>query len=123
MVKQNPKKMMKHADGKYHINGKTYDTLIAPSTNRNGDPANARLAVMRDNAYKTKSGLTKADLMYSKSSGKIVSKAKSVFEKKYNRLNKSGYALGKSGKFGTRKIKGGKRRKTMKSRKNKSSKK
>jgi hypothetical protein len=110
MTKQNPKKIMKGPDGMYHVNGHKFENLIAPSSDEKGNPMNARLAVMRGHAYKTKSGLTKDDLMYSKSSGKIVSKAKSEFEKKYNRLNKSGYALAKKGKFGTKKIKGGRRK-------------
>jgi hypothetical protein len=119
MVKVNPKKIMKETDGMYHINGKKFETLIAPSSDKNGNPVNARLAVMRDNAYKTKSGLTKNDLMYSKSSGKIVSKAKSEFEKKFNRLNKSGYALAKKGKFGTKKLAGGRRKNKTSKRKSK----
>ena len=78
---------MKHTDGRYHINGKTYKELIGK-----------RAKVMHGTAYKTDGGLTKSHLKYNKS-GKIVSLKKSKSAKKENRLKKHGWGF-KKGSFG-----------------------
>ena len=77
----------KTADGKYHIKGKTFETLVG-----------TRAQVWHGTAYKTTGGLKKPDLMQNKS-GRIVSEKKHYTAKKENRLIKHGYGT-KKGKFG-----------------------
>lgn len=95
----------KGPDGKYHVKGKVYDLLVG-----------SRAQVWHGTAYKTAGGLKRNELLMNKW-GRIVSKAKSVFETKRKRLQKHGYTA-KKGKFGAVKITPkGKGRKTMKKRK------
>ena len=102
------KKVMKSADGKYHVHGHKYDNLIG-----------SRAQVWHGTAYKTSGGLTKKDLFYNKH-GRIVSKAKHHTAKKERRLHKHGYTARK-GKFGAVKLAANGRRKgkTMKKRRTK----
>ena len=81
----------KTADGRYHIKGKTYETLVG-----------TRAQVWHGTAYKTSGGLLKPDLMQNKA-GRIVSEKKHNTAKKDNRLVKHGYGT-KKGKFGFVKI-------------------
>lgn len=96
----------KHADGKYHIKGEIYDELIA-----------SRPKVMHKKAYKTPGGLTRDDLMYN-AENRIVSVKKHNFEKKEKRLLKHGYTA-KKGKFGAVKVRGHKKTKKKRGRKQK----
>lgn len=96
---------MKGADGKYTINGRKFPHLEG-----------SRAQVWHENAYKTSGGLTRFDLIKNKH-GRIVSRKKSITEKKMKRLQKHGYTA-KKGKFGAVKI-GKPRSKTMKKRKSK----
>lgn len=88
------KKMMRAADGKYHINGKVYDLLVG-----------SRAQVHHGTAYKTtpgSKGLTANDLIMNKN-GHLVSKKKSATAKKEKRLEKAGYFTRK-GVFGAVKM-------------------
>ena len=79
----------KHADGKYHIHGKKYETLRG-----------SRAQVWHGTAYKTDGtpGLKKDDLLMNKW-GRIVSKKKHNTAKREKRLEKHGF-FAKKGKFG-----------------------
>ena len=85
----------KEADGKYHINGSTYDHLVG-----------SRAQVYHGTAYKTSSSavkpkgdaLTKKDLVMNKN-GRIVSALKQRTAKADKRLEKHGY-FAEKGKFG-----------------------
>ena len=89
------KKHMRKSDGKYHINGKTYEMLVG-----------SRAQVHHGTAYKTSSSavkprgdaLTKKDIKMNKN-GRLVSAVKSLRAKKEKRLEKYGYFTQK-GKFG-----------------------
>jgi hypothetical protein len=81
----------KSANGKYVVQGKSFDTLIG-----------TRAQVWHGTAYKTSGGLTKGDLFQNKA-GRIVSKSKHTSAKKEMRLVKAGYGT-KKGKFGYVKI-------------------
>lgn len=78
---------MKAADGKYHIQGKTYEILEG-----------SRAQVWHGTAYKTPGNLCKCELMMNKN-GRIVSMRKHKTAKKENRLVKAGF-LTKKGQFG-----------------------
>lgn len=80
-------KHTKGSDGKYHINGKLYDSLIG-----------SRAQVMHGTVYKTTGGLKKGALKYNKH-GKIVSTKKSS-SNPLKRLTQAGYRTVK-GKFGS----------------------
>ena len=80
------KKTVRHSDGKYHINGKTFEVLEG-----------TRAQVWHTTAYKTSGGLTRKDLLQNKH-GRIVSAKKHHTEKKNKRLEKAGYKP-KKGKF------------------------
>ncbi len=77
----------KGTDGKYHIHGSKFDTIIG-----------SRAQVMHGTAYKTSGGLKKGDLLQNKS-GRIVSRSKHNTAKREKRLLKHGYGT-KKGKFG-----------------------
>ena len=64
----------KNKDGVYNINGKVYESL-----------SGSRESVYDGKSYKTTGGLTKSDLLMNKY-GKIVSRKKSIEEKKCNKL-------------------------------------
>jgi hypothetical protein len=81
----------KSANGKYNVQGKSYDALIG-----------TRAQVWHGTAFKTSGGLTKNDLFQNKA-GRIVSKSKHQSAKKEMRLVKAGYGT-KKGKFGYVKI-------------------
>ena len=81
------KKHMKADDGKYHINGTTFELLEG-----------SRAQVWHGTAYKTPGGLLKSNLMMNKH-GRIVSKRKHTTAKRDKRLVKAGF-LAKKGKFG-----------------------
>ena len=96
------KKHMKGPDGKYHINGKTFDLLEG-----------SRAQFLHENAYKTPGGLTRFGLMMNKH-GRIVSVKKHKTAKKEKRLEKAGFFT-KKGKFGS--FKKSAKNKTRKSKK------
>ena len=96
------RKHLKHADGHYHIHGHKYNMLIG-----------SRAQVFHGTAYKTEGGLLKKHLIKSKSSGKYVSKKKSMSAKRENRLGKAGWGTMK-GKFGAVRLDG--KQKTLKKR-------
>ena len=73
------KRVHKSSDGKYHVAGKEYSTLIG-----------SRAQVHHETAYKTTGGLKKGDLMMNKH-GRIVSRRKSATAKREKRLEKAGY--------------------------------
>ncbi len=77
----------KASDGKYHINGSTFEHLVG-----------TRAQVHHGTAYKTSGGLLKKDLVQNKR-GRIVSKKKFHTAKREKRLEKHGY-FAKKGKFG-----------------------
>lgn len=81
------KKHMRASDGKYHINGKTYEILEG-----------SRAQVHHGTAYKTPGGLKKQDLFYNKH-GRVVSRKKHLSAKKEKRLEKHGF-FAQKGKFG-----------------------
>ena len=81
------KRIQKHDDGSYHVNGKKFDLLEG-----------SRAQVWHGTAYKTSGGLTKSHLMMNKH-GRIVSGTKHRTAKKEKRLEKAGYFT-KKGKFG-----------------------
>lgn len=96
----------KHADGLYHIKGKTYKLLKG-----------SRQQVWNKTAYKTDGtpGLTRDKLLYNKKTNRIVSKSKSLKMKKENgkRFKSKGYDLNRTkGTFGVNKI--GSKRKSPK---------
>ena len=98
---------MKHSDGKYHIDGKTFDELIG-----------SRAKVYHGTAYKTSGDLKKKDLFKNKYD-RIVSAKKHKTAKREKRLEKHGY-FAKKGKFGAVRKDGAKtrrRRGTKKGRK------
>ena len=106
------RKSKKGRNGKYHINGKSFDMLVG-----------SRAQVMNGTAYKTTYGavkpkgdaLTKSHLKYNKH-GRIVSKTKSSKKGKLlAQLRRAGYTT-KKGRFGAVKI-GSKTRKKSKTRK------
>ncbi len=76
----------KGVDGKYHINGHTYELLIG-----------SRAQVWHGTAFKTKSGLTKHNLVQNKR-GRIVSRKKQASAKKNNIFGKLGL-IPKKGTF------------------------
>lgn len=100
------KRVSKGHDGKYHINGKSYELLVG-----------SRAQVHHGTAYKTAGDLTKSALLMNKH-GRIVSSKKHATAKREKRLVKAGY-LTRKGTFGA--IKSGKSvrgsRKSRKSRK------
>ena len=75
------------ANGKYVVQGKSYEMLIG-----------TRAQVWHGTAYKTSGGLTKTDVLQNKN-GRIVSKRKHTTAKKEKRLVKAGF-LTKKGQFG-----------------------
>lgn len=81
----------KGEDGKYHIQGKTYELNIG-----------SRAQVWHGTAYKTSGGLNKTELLQTQR-GRIVSRAKHNTAKKENRLLAHGYGFTK-GKFGTKRV-------------------
>ena len=81
------KRPTKSSDGKYHINGKSFDVLIG-----------SRAQVWHKTAFKTTGGLKRSDLLQNKH-GRIVSSKKHATAKKEKRLVKAGY-IAKKGKFG-----------------------
>jgi hypothetical protein len=93
----------KGSDGKYHINGKSYEMLIG-----------TRAQVWHGTAYKTSGGLVKSDIIKNHA-GRIVSKSKHMSAKREMRLVKAGYGT-KKGKFGYVKL-NSKSKKSKKSRK------
>ena len=80
------KRHLRHEDGKFHINGKKFDTLVG-----------SRAQVWHDTVYRTSGYLTKKNLLKNKH-GNIVSRLKHAAAKKDNRLAKAGYKPVK-GKF------------------------
>ena len=73
------KNITKKSDGKYHVNGKTFELLHG-----------SRAQVWHGAASKTSGGLKKSDLMKNKH-GRIVSRKKHFTEKKNKRLEKAGF--------------------------------
>ena len=94
------RKQHKAADGKYHINGSTFEYLVG-----------TRAQVYHGTAYKTSGGLLKKDLVQNKR-GRIVSKKKLETAKREKRLEKHGY-FAKKGKFGA--VRGSPRKSAKKS--------
>lgn len=86
-----PKRHTRQADGKFHINGKTYELNTG-----------SRAQVWHETAYKTTGGLTKSKFLKNKH-GRIVSAKKHATAKKEKRLVKHGYTA-KKGKFGAVKL-------------------
>ena len=72
------KRIAKNKDGKYNIDGISYDTLFGTRTD-----------VWNGKSYKTSGGLTKNDLMMN-DHGKIISKKKHIYEVTNNRFIKCG---------------------------------
>ena len=91
------KRVSKGSDGKYHINGKSYEMLIG-----------SRAQVHHGTAYKTPGNLTKSHIMMNKH-GRIVSAKKHATAKREKRLEKAGYFTRK-GKFGAVKKEGSRKR-------------
>ena len=91
------KKFMRSDDGMYHIHGHKYSMLIG-----------SRAQIWHGTAYKTKGGLTKADLLMNKR-GHVVSKKLYNRAKREKRLERAGYFTQK-GKFGWVKRDGSKRK-------------
>ena len=84
----------KGSDGKFHINGKTYEVLVG-----------SRRMVWNGTAYKTshgRKGLTKEKLMKNRR-GRIVSKSLHNRAKREDRLGRAGLTA-KKGKFGAVRI-------------------
>jgi len=81
------KRPSRAADGKYHLEGKSFKVLIG-----------SRQQVWNGTAYKTEGGLHRSHLMMNKW-GRIVSAKKHRTAKKEKRLEKAGY-FAKKGKFG-----------------------
>lgn len=92
----------KHDDGKYHIDGHTYEELIG-----------SRAKVWHGTAYKTTGGLTKKHLQFNKKTGRIVSKKKAITAKRQKHLGsllaKRGQGFGPN-RPGTRRATRGRRR-------------
>ena len=82
---------MRGADGKYTISGRKYEILEG-----------SRAQVWHETAYKTSGGLIRLDLLKNRH-GRIVSRSKSISEKKMGRLAKHGWTA-KKGKFGAVRI-------------------
>ena len=80
-------KFTRTSNGKYMVNGKSYEMLIG-----------TRAQVWHGTAFKTTGNLNKNDLMQNKA-GRIVSRAKHNSAKREKRLVKAGY-LTKKGHFG-----------------------
>ena len=80
-------KFTRTSNGKYMVNGKSFENLIG-----------TRAQVWHGTAFKTSGGLNKGDLMQNKA-GRIVSKAKHNTAKREQRLVKAGY-LTRKGHFG-----------------------
>jgi hypothetical protein len=96
------KKIMKSsADGKYHVQGKTYEMLIG-----------SRAQVGHGTAYKTPGGLVKSDLFKNKHD-RYVSLKKHNTAKKEKRLEKAGFFTRK-GHFGAVKKDGTQKRRHSK---------
>jgi hypothetical protein len=94
----------RQANGKYQINGKTYDLLEG-----------SRAQVWHETALETSGGLKKGQLIQNKC-GRIVSRKKHASAKKEKRLEKAGYFT-KKGTFGSvHKDKGSKKRRSKKRR-------
>jgi hypothetical protein len=74
-------------DHKYHIDGHAFNKVIG-----------ARREVWSSHAFKTSGGLKKSDLLQNKY-GRIISRKKHNFEKKFDRLRKHGWTACK-GHFG-----------------------
>jgi len=74
------KRPTKNKDGMYNINGNIYETV-----------SGSRQNVCDGKAYKTTGGLTRSDLIINKC-GKIVSRSKSIEEKKSNKFEKINHA-------------------------------
>jgi hypothetical protein len=106
------KRPVRHADGKYHINGKTFKELFG-----------SRQQVWNGTSYKTEGLLTRDKLMMNKW-GRIVSKKKHATAKKEQLQGKRLFKnyTARKGKFGAVK-KGTKARRARKSRAKKSRKK
>jgi hypothetical protein len=102
-------RVMKGADGLYHVKGKTFSMLEG-----------SRQQVGHGTAYRTSGNLTMEDL-YKNPRGRWVSKKKSASAKKEKRLECHGFFTQK-GKFGAVKKSPLKSRVCNKSRKNKSKK-
>lgn len=99
------KRVSKGSDGKYHINGKSYEMLIG-----------SRAQVHHGTAYKTPGNLTKSHILMNKH-GRIVSAKKHATAKREKRLEKAGYFTRK-GTFGSIKKDGSRKsRKSRRSRK------
>jgi hypothetical protein len=81
------KKIMRSADGYYHVQGQKYQMLIG-----------SRAQVMHGTAYKTEGKLTKGALLYNKHDH-IVSRKKHISAKHDRRLERAGYFT-KKGTFG-----------------------
>jgi len=94
-------KHMRGSDGKYSIGARKYEMLVG-----------SRAQVWHETAYKTTGGLIRLDLLKNKH-GRIVSRKKSISEKKIKRLQKHGWTA-KKGKFGAVRIGGSKGGKTRK---------
>ena len=73
------RRILKCADGMYHVKGKSYSILEGK-----------RQQVGHGTAFKTSGGLTKKDLFFTKR-GRWVSKKKHQTAKKERRLEKAGY--------------------------------
>ena len=72
-----PKRHTKQPDGKYHVDGKTFDSLVG-----------SRAQVYHGTVYKTTGGLTKKDLFQNKH-GRIVSASKHVTASRLQRHDQS----------------------------------
>jgi hypothetical protein len=99
------KRVRKHDDGTYHINGSKFDELVG-----------SRAQVWHGTAYKTAGGLTKKNLLKNKH-GRIVSKSKHTTARREKRLEKHGYKT-KKGQFGSFKTNATLRKKNRKRRTN-----
>ena len=73
------RRILKAADGKYHVSGKCFPILEG-----------SRQQVGHGTAFKTSGGLTRKDLLFTKR-GRWVSKKKHKTAKKDRRLEKAGY--------------------------------
>jgi len=73
------RRILRAEDGKYHVQGKTFDMLEGK-----------RQQVGHGTAFKTSGGLTKKDLFFNKR-GRWVSRKKYKTAKKERRLEKAGY--------------------------------
>tara|TARA_Y100000992_G_scaffold135590_1_gene89659 strand:- start:31589 stop:31888 length:300 start_codon:yes stop_codon:yes gene_type:complete len=89
------KRPVKHSDGAYHLEGKTFKVL-----------SGSRQQVWNKTAHHTPGGLKRSQLMMNKR-GRIVSKKKHLTAKKENgkRFKAKGYELTRKKKFGPTKMK------------------